>query len=113
MSPRYKPYIPQTLGDLIDKLSMMMLSSPTFADKTGYLPGRNIDSTFQALNEGLKATQSELGVGRYHQLLQMSNQTRAYFEADPEDKTGDALKGRELILDMMDLIRERGSKPRI
>jgi len=35
---------------------------------------------------------------------------RAHFEADPEDKTDDALKGREIIREMEDLLRRRGRK---
>jgi hypothetical protein len=35
---------------------------------------------------------------------------RAYFEADPEDKTDDSLKGRAIILEMMDLLKQ--SRPK-
>jgi hypothetical protein len=87
----------------------MMISSPTFVDKTGYFPERNIDTVFHALNEGLKVTRGKLGEERYRKLVEMSNQVRAYFEADSEDK-GETLKGRELILDMEDLIKSRASK---
>jgi len=31
-----------------------MLGSPTFVDKTGYLPGKNLQTTFYAVNEGLR-----------------------------------------------------------
>ena len=105
----YRPYIPQSLGDLLDLLGMMMLSSPTFVDKTGRFPERNIDTVFQCLSEGLQNTRGRLGEDRYRKMTAMSDQVRAYFVADPEDK-GDALKGRELILDMEDLIRGRGPK---
>ena len=40
----------------------------------------------------------------------MSDWMRAHFEADPEDKTDDALKGREIIREMEDLLRRRGRK---
>lgn len=104
MAPPYRPYIPGTLGDLLDLLGLMMLSSPTFIDESGHFPGRNVDTEFRALNEGLRNTRGKLGEERYRKLAEMSNQMRAYFEADPED-TGDALKGRELILAMEDLIK--------
>jgi hypothetical protein len=40
----------------------------------------------------------------------MAQQMRVYFEADPNDETGEAVKGRELIVSMGDLIRMRRSK---
>ena len=110
MRPPYEPYIPQDLGDLTDLLSLMMLTAPTFADTSGYFPGRNIDTEFLALNEGLKINKRRLGEGRYEKLVELSNQMRAFFESDPGKTTGGTLKGRELIVDMMDLIRARGSK---
>jgi hypothetical protein len=41
----------------------------------------------------------------------MSGVVRKLFEADPNDETGDSLKGREIILDMMDLIKVRSRTP--
>jgi hypothetical protein len=110
MAPPYRPYVPQTLSDLIDKLSMIMLSSPTFIDKTGYFPERNVDTVFFALNAGLSGTRAQLGEELYRTLIKMSHQARAYFEADPED-TGEAQKGRELIFGMIELIKSRRAKP--
>jgi hypothetical protein len=109
MPPPYRPYVPQTLGDLLDKLGMMMISSPTFVDKTGYFPERNINTVFSALNEGLNATRGKLGDELFLKLIKMSDEMRVFFEADPED-TGEAIKGRELILDMTNLIKARGAK---
>lgn len=39
-------YVPQSIGEVLAYLSHMMLASPTFKDKTGYLPKENIDTTF-------------------------------------------------------------------
>lgn len=100
----YRPYIPQTLSDLLDLLGLMMLRAPTFADTTGYFPERNIDTVFESLNEGLQKTRTTLGEDRYLKLSETTRQMRAYFEADPEDKSK-TLKGRELILEMEDLIK--------
>ena len=41
----------------------------------------------------------------YNELRTMSDRMRTHFEADPEDKTDDAIKGRELIKDMLDLLK--------
>ena len=104
----YRPYIPQSLGDLLDLLSSRLLSAPTFVDKTGYFPERNLETTFSKLNEGLLVLRVRLGEDRYGKLMEMASRARAYFEADPEKKTGDAVKGQELILDMEDLIKAGG-----
>jgi len=37
----------------------------------------------------------------------MSDEMRAFFEADPEDKTDDSIKGRQILLDMEELITKR------
>jgi hypothetical protein len=111
LSPR-GPHIPKDIGELRDLLNSMMISSPTFKDNTGYFPEDDIDTTFHALKEGLKNTRKTLGDERYRKLVEMSDQMRAYFEADPEDKTDDTIKGRELILDMIDLLKVRRLKAR-
>ena len=101
----YRPYIPQTIGELMDKLASMMLGAPTFKDRTGYFPGRNIDTQFFALNEGLLAVRKKLGEERYTKLRALSDKMRALFEADPEDKTGETQAGREIIHEMEDVLR--------
>jgi hypothetical protein len=105
--PQYKPYIPQNVGDIMDVLGSMMLSSPTFTDETGYLPGRNIDTVFLQLNEGLQTIREQLGEGLYLKLREMSDRMRAHFEADPENKTDETLKGRDIIDKMMNAIDPR------
>ncbi len=111
---QYRPYIPQTVGELMDQLAHMMLSAPTFKDKTGYFPQRNVDTTFFALNEGLQVVRKKLGEERYATLRAMSDKMRALFEADPEDKNGDTQAGREIIHEMEDILKStakrRGSK---
>ena len=109
--PLPKPYIPQTVSELMDMLGMMMLSSPTFTDGTGYFPERNIDTVFRELNESLRLLRGKLGEERYLKLIEMSDRMRAHFEADPEDKTDDSLKGRQIIHEMEDLLKQRPRKP--
>ena len=107
MSAPYKPDIPQTAGEIIDKLGWMMLYSPKFDNDSGYFPGRNLDTTFFSLNEGLTAIRNRLGEERYADLRAMSDRMRLHFEADPENKTDDTLAGRALILEMTRLLRVR------
>ena len=102
--PRYKPRIPQDIGEVMDQLDVMMVSSPRFIDNTGYFPGENIDTVFLELNEGLQMIRGELGEDLYLKLREMSDRMRALFEADPEKKTGDTLKGRAIISQMMNVI---------
>jgi len=40
----------------------------------------------------------------------MSDRMRAHFEADPENKTDDTLKGRAIIEQMEELLRQSGRK---
>jgi len=87
-----------------------MLKSPTFVDRTGYFPGKNLETTFYELNEALRLISGELGEDRYLKLIEMSARMRAHFEADPEDKTDDSLKGREIIREMGTLLRQKAPK---
>ena len=101
----YQPYIPQTIGELIDFLGWMLLFSPKFENDSGYFPGRNLGTTFISLNEGLKAVRNRLGEGRYATLIADADRMRSHFEADPEDSTGETKAGCALILEMMDLLK--------
>jgi hypothetical protein len=110
MSRPYKPYVPKGAGEIRDLLGMMMLSSPTFVDKTGYFPGRNVETVFYALNESLRLIRAKLGEKQYSTLIEMSDRMRAHFEADPENKTDDTLQGREIIDEMRDLLKQSARK---
>ena|ERR1700684_822708 len=103
-------YIPQGVSEVIDQLSMMMLKSPTFVDRTGYFPWQNVDTVFHQLNEGLRLVRGKLGEERYNKLVDMSDRMRAHFEADPENKTDDTLKGREIVDEMQKLLKEKSRK---
>lgn len=107
----YRPYIPQNIGELMDHLGSMMLSAPTFKDKTGYFP-QNIETEFFALNEGLQVVRKKLGEERYATLRALSDKMQSLFEADPEDKTGKTQAGREIIHEMEDILKGKqgGSK---
>jgi hypothetical protein len=110
MLPPYVPYIPESPSEIMEVLALMMLKSPTFIDKTGYFPERNVDTVFHQLNEGLRLNKAKLGEERYVQLIEMSNRMRAHFEADPENKTDDTLKGRRIIREMEFLLKHRPKK---
>lgn len=91
---------------------MMMLTSPQFKDRTGLLPGRNIDTVFAELDGGLQGIRKKAGEENYAKLAEISARMRAHFDADPEDKTEDGIKGRECIHEMEDILRSVGRRKR-
>lgn len=107
MRESYEPYVPQTVGEIMDLLGSMALYSPTFKDPLGEFPQQNLDTEFFALNEGLKVIRRKLGEGRYNELAALSDRMRNLFQADPEDKTGESREGRRLIHEMEDLLTQR------
>jgi len=108
-----QPYVPDGIDEVVDLLGSMMLSSPTFKDKTGYFPERNIDTEFFSLKEGLKTIHENVGDASYQSLVKLSDKMRTYFEADPEDKTEDSLKGRDCIIEMENILKASARrKPR-
>ena len=101
-----KMHIAQNIQELLDLLISMLLSAPKFIDKTGYFPYQNLDYVFRELREGLAHNRPTLGEERYHELMRMSDRIRALFEADPEDKTGETRKGRDIIYEMEDIVKQ-------
>lgn len=100
----YTPYIPKTIGEIMDNLGSMMLTAPTFKDKGGYFPQQNIDTEFFALNEGFKMIRKKVGEDGYEALVTLSDRMRAHFEADPDDKNGECDKGYACIREMETLL---------
>lgn len=110
---RYRPYIAQDIGELLDKLGAMTLGAPLFKDRTGYFPQMNLESEFFGLNESLLALRKKLGEERYMTLRAMSDKMQALFESDPDNTNGGTKAGRKLIREMEDILegaakRERG-----
>jgi hypothetical protein len=100
--------IPSSFGDLLDKLTTILLCSPRFEDPTGGgQPWRNLDVRFYTLNEGLLNLRPKLGEELYHKLAVMSDEIRAYFEADPDETTGETRKGKDLVYEMEEMVKAR------
>lgn len=108
MARAYEPTIPQTIGEIMDHLAMMMGKSPTFKDPffDVVFPGRDINMVFFELKEGLGIVRQKLGEERYQTLIEISDRMRAHFEADPEDTSGRAREGRKLIREMEGILTE-------
>ena len=101
----YKPYIPQTMGELWDRIGSMVLNAPLFEDDTGMYPDKNIGTEFSSLNESLKLLRDKFGEQNYAAMLELSDRMRAHFEADPDSSNGETRKGRECLYAMEDIIR--------
>ncbi|GAM97806.1 hypothetical protein U91I_01435 [alpha proteobacterium U9-1i] len=107
MARDYTPYVPQNVGELMDFLAMMMLQSPTFEDKTGHFPGRNVESVFFQFNEGLAVVRKKIGQQRYETMRALSDEMRAHFEADPTDSNGRTAQGQKIILELREVLSKR------
>jgi hypothetical protein len=105
MPQPYSPYIPKDVSEVLEVLSHILLSEPTLEDTSGYFPGMSVETEFFALNQGLARVRQAIGQDVYAQLLQMSNKVRAYYENDPDDSNGEAIKGREILLDMEEILK--------
>lgn len=103
----YEPVVPRTVGEVMELLGWMMIYAPSFEDKTGYFPGQSIETEFMALDEGLKNIRKKVGDEKYTALTNISRRMRSLFEADPQDQSGDSVAGRNLILEMEDLLNQR------
>ena len=103
-------YVPHDIQELLEFVVSMLSLAPKFLDRTGYFPYQSLDYVFKQLKEGLSYNRSTLGDERYHELLRLSDQMRALFEADPEDKTGDTMKGCKIIHQMEDVLQQARRK---
>ncbi|OYU69895.1 MAG: hypothetical protein CFE28_07725 [Alphaproteobacteria bacterium PA2] len=81
----------------------MMFSSPNFVDPD--FIGRDRETAFSELNESLRRIQKKLGDENFAKLMEMSNRMRVHFEADPNNDNDETIKGRNIILDMEDILK--------
>ncbi len=100
------PFVPKDLDTIYDLLGWMMLYAPKCDPGMSWVFEDNIDLTFFGLNEGLKVVRREIGEEVYARLAAMSQQMRAHFDSDPEDKNGGCHKGRILINQMSDIVED-------
>lgn len=103
----YEPYIPQTVGELVDQAGGMVLSAPLFIDTLGDWPEQCLETEFLALSAGLENVRRRVGEERYRQASDLIARMRPLFEADPEDVNGKTTEGRFLLQDLIDLLTKR------
>ena len=104
-------HIAESFGDLLEIMSYMLIFSPKFNNDI-FCRGRDIETSFYVLNESLSIMRTKLGEGLYHRLIEMSDQMRACFEADPERVTGETRRGKNLVLEAEELIKARWAERR-
>lgn len=100
-----KPYIPSTLSEIYDTLGSMILGAPTFIDRLGDFPNRNIDSEFNKLTQGFGLVRKKLGEERYARLMDLAARAKAQFAADQQDTNGKTDEGRALLFEIEDEIQ--------
>jgi hypothetical protein len=100
-----KPYIPASLSEIGDVVGSMVLGAPTFIDRLGDFPHRNIDSEFNKLTEGFALVRKRLGEERYARLIDLTDRAKALFAADQDDTNGKTDQGRELLYAIEDEIQ--------
>jgi len=99
-------YIPQDVGELRDFLTSFMSAAPTFVDPD--FTWMTIDTQFLTLHDGLQVVRARIGEASYAKAIEISGRMRALFEADPEDKTGQAHEGCLLIWEIDKLLKPHG-----
>ncbi|OQW73397.1 MAG: hypothetical protein BVN33_09830 [Proteobacteria bacterium ST_bin13] len=100
-----KPYIPSTLSEIYDTLGSMILGAPTFIDRFGDFPNRNIDSEFNKLTQGFDLVRKKLGEERYARLMDLAARAKVLFAADQQDTNGKTDEGRALLFEIEDEIQ--------
>lgn len=103
-------YIPQTLSEIWDMMGSLWLNAPTFIDRLGDFPDRNIDTEFDVLTESFSVVRKKLGEERYAKLVDLAARAKVLFAADPEDTTGESDSGRLLLGEMEKVINEVRSR---
>jgi hypothetical protein len=93
-------------------LGSMMLGAPTFHDRTGYFPDRDIDSEFASLNAGLEENRRKLGEEAYQNLVEVSTRMRSHFENGLKGSEQEVSRGRRCIEEMEDILRSVGRRKR-
>lgn len=97
-------YIPASMSEINDQLFVMAFQAPTFIDRTGVFPERNINSMFYTLVEGLRGVRRKLGEDSYAALIDLAERAKALFAADQDDTNGKTTEGCALLLEMQDLL---------
>ena len=102
---KHAPYIPASLSEIYDLLASLIGGAPTFIDKIGVFPDRNIDSEFHVLTEGFAKVRKKVGEERYGKLMELAARAKALFAEDPEDNNGKTDEGIALLYEIEAIVQ--------
>lgn len=104
------PYIPATLSEIYDLLGSMILGAPTFIDKDGDFPERNLESEFHILVSSFDRVRPKLAEDRYTALLDLAARAKSLFAEDQDDTNGKTDGGRALLYEIEEVIQAARSR---
>lgn len=102
----YRPYVPETLSELMDQVVPMMGDAPKFQDDTGYFPRKSIDSEFYALVEGFGKVRDKIGEDKYAAAIDIAARMKAIFLEAADENDPKTMQGIYLIHELIDIIDE-------
>lgn len=91
------PYVPKSLGELLDYLTLFLNGVPGFIDKSGVFEDENVDTCFARFYEGLEFVRKKLGEERYAAVVNLATRAKALYLEDPDDTNGKTDQGVKLI----------------
>lgn len=100
-----RPYVPSSLSEIYDTLGSMILGAPTFIDRHGDFPDRNIDSEYSKLTQGFGLVRKTIGEERYSHLIDLAARSKDLFAADQDDTNGKTDQGLAILQEIEDIIQ--------
>lgn len=97
-------YIPKSLGELLDYLTLFLSGVPGFIDKTGLYEDQNIETCFARFYEGIEFVRKKLGEERYAAVIDLAARAKALYLEDPDDTNGKTDQGVKLIHQIDDIL---------
>lgn len=110
------PYVPKSLGELIDYLTLFLGGVPGFIDKSGLYEDQNIEICFTHFYEGLEFVRKKLGSENYVAVIDLAARAKALYLEDPDDTNGKTDEGVKLIHEIDDILtaaRDRRVKAKL
>lgn len=98
------PYIPRSLGEILDYLTLFLGGVPGFIDKSGVFEDQNVDTCFARFYEGLDLVRKKLGEERYAAVVDLAARAKALYLEDPDDTNGKTDEGVKLIHQIDDIL---------
>ncbi len=108
--PNSEPYIPSSLSEVYDLIALMILSAPTFVDRSGYFPEQDVHTLFSMLTQGFEEVRRKLGEERFDKLNDLATRAKALFAGGVDDSSGKADQARDLLFEIEEIIQDARSR---